>query len=347
MRILFITHKFYPDIGGIEVNSEILALAFHKAGHDVRLVTWTGASGERSFPFPVIRNPDTKVLLKEHRLADVVFENNPSLRLAWPAIFFKKPSVIAIRTWINRHGGKIGWQDRLKLWWLKQATAVIAVSDAVRKRCWPDAIVIGNPYRESLFRTLPENERNIDFVFMGRLVSDKGADIAIKSLKELSNISSKAIDGHSFKLTVVGDGPELQVLQKMVTELDMTSQVTFTGALRGEELVSCLNKHKYLLVPSLWEEPFGNVALEGMACGCIPIVSDGGGLPDAVGKAGLVVKRGEVNALTSGIKSILENPALELQLRNEAKAHLQMHHPDFVSKKYLEVIEQALSNRKN
>lgn len=34
MKILFLSHKFYPDIGGIEVNSEILATAFHKAGHE-------------------------------------------------------------------------------------------------------------------------------------------------------------------------------------------------------------------------------------------------------------------------------------------------------------------------
>jgi len=81
MRILFITHKFYPDIGGIEVNSEVLALGFHKAGHEVRMITWTASSGDRSFPFTVIRQPKTAVLLNEHRNADIVFENNPTLRL--------------------------------------------------------------------------------------------------------------------------------------------------------------------------------------------------------------------------------------------------------------------------
>jgi hypothetical protein len=115
MKILFITHKFYPDIGGIEVNSEVLALGFHEAGHEVRMITWTASSGDRRFPFTVIRQPKTAILFKEHSYADVVFENNPSLRLSWPAVFFNKPIVVALRTWVNRIEGGMAWQDRLKL----------------------------------------------------------------------------------------------------------------------------------------------------------------------------------------------------------------------------------------
>lgn len=337
MKILFITHKFYPDIGGIEVNSEILALAFHQAGHEVRVLTWTSSPGTKTFPFTVIRQPSKSVLLREHSRSDLVYENNPALQLSWPALFFGKPHVIALRTWINRMDGSMGWQDKLKLFWLKRATAIIAVSEAVRKRCWADATVIGNPYRNHLFRILPQANRNKDFVFMGRLVSDKGADIAIKALHEL-----KATEpNHHLTLTIIGSGPEQPKLESLVNELDMRNQVTFTGALSGEDLVTRLNQHRFLLVPSTWEEPFGNVALEGMACGCLPIVSDGGGLPDAVGKAGLVVARGNARSLAAGIQNILNHPELEQQLREAASAHLEMHHPQNVSAQYLKVIEHA------
>jgi glycosyltransferase involved in cell wall biosynthesis len=337
MKILFITHKFYPDIGGIEVNSEILALAFHNAGHEVRLITWTANNGEKTFPFTVIRQPKTAELFKEHRYADVVYENNPSLRLSWPAIFFNKSHVIALRTWINRMDGSIAWQDRLKQNWLKRATAVIAISEAVRKRCWKDAIVIGNPYRYHLFKILPEINRDKDFVFMGRLVSDKGADVAIKALHELGDKSKK--------LTIIGTGPEQGKLIALVAELELTQQVEFPGSLSGEALVNCLNHHQFLLVPSTWEEPFGNVALEGMACGCLPIVSNGGGLPDAVGNAGLVVDRGSYKALSEGINLLLQDQALEKQLRNAAQTHLKEHHPQIIADKYLDVIENASSKK--
>lgn len=340
MKILFITHKFYPDIGGIEVNSEVLAMGFHAAGHEVRLITWTSNTGDRTFPFIIIRQPKTAVLFKEHRNADVVFENNPSLRLSWPAIFFNKPIVVALRTWVNRSEHGMVWQDRLKHLWLKRATAVIAISEAVRERCWPPATVIGNPYREGLFKILPGATRNRHFVFMGRLVPDKGADIAIKALHKLS-AEQKAL----YQLTIIGNGPEEQQLKQLVQQLNLNDSVIFTDALRGEELVLCLNQHKYLLVPSTWEEPFGNVALEGMACGCLPIVSDGGGLPDAVGNAGLVVERGSADSLATAIYNLLINTELEISLRNAAPQHLAGHLPQVVSNKYLRIVEAAAQSK--
>ncbi|AKD03981.1 glycosyl transferase group 1 [Pontibacter korlensis] len=340
MKILFITHRFYPDIGGIEVNSEILASAFVEAGHDLRLLTWSTDTTGKFFPYKIIRNPNKLRLLQEHAWADVVFENNPCLRMAWPAIFFKKPSVVALRTWVSRTNGELGWQDRLKLLWLRRATATIAVSEAVRRKSRCNAVVIGNPYRTNLFRIIPAVPRNNSLVYLGRLVSDKGIDLAIKALYKLSPVYE------NLSLTIIGSGPERESLEKMVLQFGLEDRVKFMGALRGQLLVNCLNSHKILLVPSIWEEPFGNIVLEGMACGCIPIVSDGGGLPDAVGDAGLKFQRGDVDALSDRITEILENGKLEMELKSAAYNHLAIHHPDLVSRRYLNVIEEALSKTK-
>jgi glycosyltransferase involved in cell wall biosynthesis len=100
-----------------------------------------------------------------------------------------------------------------------------------------------------------------------------------------------------------------------------------------------------ILVPSRWEEPFGNVALEGMACGCIPVVSDGGGLPDAVGSAGLTFKRGDTADMVKRIREILHSKELEEKLRLEALQHLKLHHPKKVADRYLKVIREAVSSR--
>jgi glycosyltransferase involved in cell wall biosynthesis len=338
LKVLFLSHKFYPDVGGIEVNSEILAHAFHNAGHTVRLLTWSADDSGRRFPYVVKRNPGMVTLLSEHRWADIVYENNPCLRLAWPSLFFRKPEVIALRTWVSRADGRIQWQDRLKFQWLKRARSVIAVSDSVRRKCWPSATVIGNPYRADLFKVEKEVTRNRGFVFLGRLVSDKGADLAIRAIHQLSSLN---LNSEHITLTIIGDGPERDKLNKMVDDLGLRKQVTFAGVLKGSCLVASLNQHKFILVPSVWEEPFGNVALEGMACGCIPIVSDGGGLPDAVGDAGLVFSRGDVHSLTSCIQNLLGDEALQTKLRNAAPLHLAEHHPEVVARKYLEVIDSA------
>ncbi|MBO9699686.1 MAG: glycosyltransferase family 4 protein [Sporocytophaga sp.] len=338
MKILLITHKFYPFIGGIEINSEILAFEFQKKGHEVIVVTWTeDRDSTKKFPFEVIRNPDFFNLLKLHIWADVVFENNPCIRLAWPALILRKKNVVAIRTWIRRIDGSKAWQDYLKLYWLRYANGIIAISNSVQKRSSNRAIVIGNPFRNGLFKDLGL-KRSKDFVFIGRLVSDKGADLAIKALHSIIKENDSV---EKTTLTIIGDGPEFGSLNSLVNQLEMKSNICFTGPLTGEALVKAINEHKFLLVPSLWEEPFGNVALEGMACGCIPIVSNGGGLPDAVGDAGLVFERGNLNDLIKTMKAVYSDEELGGKLKSNSVNHLRNHLPEVVAQKYLEVIESA------
>ncbi|MBU3714297.1 MAG: glycosyltransferase family 4 protein [Ferruginibacter sp.] len=338
VKILFLSHKFFPDIGGIEVNSSILANAFHEAGHEIRLMTWSNYDKKNDFPFEVIRKPNFIRLFREHLWADIIFENNPCLRLSWPLYFFKKKSVIAVRAFINRRDGKIGWQDKIKLWWLSRASAVIAVSNPIKNKCFSDSIVIGNPYRNNLFRVLPNIDKKKSFVFLGRLVSDKGADLAISAFSSLIH-SGDFQD--SMKLTIIGDGPELDKLKAMATSLHVDRYVDFVGMLEGEELVLCLNKHRFMIVPSVGEA-FGNVVLEGMACGCVPIVSDGSGLVDAVGDAGLCFKQKDLDSLINNLIKLVENPELENYFRSKATVHLSSHRPEIVCKKYLTVIESIL-----
>ena len=62
---------------------------------------------------------------------------------------------------------------------------MIAVSDAIRKKEWQRAIVIENPYNDSLFKVLTGKEKTKSFIFLGRLVSDKGAKQAIEAISLL------------------------------------------------------------------------------------------------------------------------------------------------------------------
>lgn len=351
LKILLITYRFYPDVGGIEVNSEVLANQFLTFGADVRLVTNTIANGDKRFHFPVIRKPPIKQLIELHKWADVVFENNPTLRLSWLNIFIKKPLVIAIRTWINRADGNEEWQDKIKQWWIRRAAYTIAVSKAVQYEQYvANTIVIGNPYREELFRIIHGIKRDKAFVFMGRLVSDKGADMAVRLLHSLLQHKQLLSDFGSTEfpkltLTIIGDGPEKSKLQQLARELNIENHVKFTGTLKGAPLVQALNEHRYILVPSRWSEPFGNVALEGMACGCIPIVSDGGGLPDAVGAAGVTFKRNDLDNLIMKTMALIQNPNQDLKLREKSREHLENHRPNVVAKKYLKVLESALNQK--
>jgi glycosyltransferase involved in cell wall biosynthesis len=341
MKILLISYKFFPDIGGIEVNSELLADYFNKFGAEICVVTTstTDVLNDKDFPYKVVRNPGKLQLIKLHFWADVIFENNPSLNLSWPRAFISRPHCIALRTWISRIDDTIALQDKIKKLWLKKADAVIAVSKKVKELTYSKAIVIGNPYRNHLFRNL-NIEREKDFVFLGRLVSDKGVDMAIDLLHNLHG--DPIFTAKKFTLTIVGDGPEREALMQKCNEYKLNNYVTFTGILRGDDLVKCLNHHRYLLAPSRWREPFGNIALEGMACGCLPIVSNGGGLPDAVGNAGVVFERNSMESLTGEVKNVLLNPDYESLLRSNSGTHLNSHKPEFVAQQYFEIIKSIL-----
>jgi len=343
MKILLLSHKFHPDIGGIESISEMFANYLLLQGHEVKIVTWTGELGSQGFPYEIIRVPKTTVLLRAFAWADVIFENNPSIRLSWPNIWFHKPRVVSLHTWMRRLDGSITQIDKLKRLWIKKADKVIACSQVIKDDSYADAIVIGNPYDSMLFQRDESIVKDKDFVFLGRLVSDKGVDLAIAGFRAM--LLQLPPEEYS-TLTIIGDGEEIQVLQKQTEQLDIADKVFFVGKKKGEELVALLNQHKYLLVPSRWKEPFGIVALEGMACGCLPIVADGGGLPEAVGNAGLIFERNNQQSLTEKMIQVKTVPKLYTEQIANIANQLQKHTIDFVGESYLKELILAVENKK-
>ena len=125
------------------------------------------------------------------------------------------------------------------------------------------------------------------------------------------------------RLTIAGSGPEREALEALAERLGVAPQVEFAGVVQGEALAALLRRHELMVVPSRWPEPFGIVALEGMACGCVPVVSDGGGLPFAVGAAGLSFARNSSESLAEVLEKLLASPDLRGKLRGKAAAHLE------------------------
>jgi len=278
----------------------------------------------------------------------LVYQNNIELGSLWPGIGLRKPLVISIHTWLRGPDGRRRPVDLLKKFVLGRAGRVVCVSEALRRDTFAKAEVVPNPYDERLFRKLPGAVRDRALVFLGRLVSDKGADLLVEAFarlaadRELQNAC--ALMGTAWHLTVVGSGSEKAALQSQVVARGLSDRVEFCGALAGEALVSILNRHRVIAIPSRWREPFGMVALEGMACGCVPIGSDGGGLPDAIGDAGLTFPRGSIEGLVVGLRRLFLEPNLQDDLRVRAQAHLARHHRDAICSRYLEILQAAKMN---
>ena len=332
MKILFSSYAFSPSIGGIESTSAILAEEFRAAGHEVELVTETrGESGKKS-NFSITRQPSFPTLFDLLRSSDVLFQNNVCLRHLIPALLLKKRAIVVHQTWIRNTRGRIDLKARLKRRLLRSVTNV-AISHAVASDFAQPCLVIPNPYRDELFRIIPDTNRTKSLIFVGRLVSDKGVDLLLHALARLRR------EGLTPDLTLVGTGPEFENLSALTRELNLQGQVVFAGQKTGEELVPMLNQHRVMIVPSRWAEPFGIVALEGIACGCAIIGSEAGGLKEAIGPCGITFENGNEQSLADALKRVLSGEALVDSFRRAAPQHLERFKARRIAREYLQLIE--------
>jgi glycosyltransferase involved in cell wall biosynthesis len=329
VKILLGSHQFFPSTGGIETASNLLAREFVGLGHEVRVVTQTAGDGD--FPFSVIRRPGLLELLRLVRWCDVFLQNNISLRTLWPLLFMRRPLFIVHQTWITHSDGSIGWQHRLKHFVLRYATS-FAISAAVAERLPEPSIPVGNPYDDDVFKEVPSDPRTMDLIFVGRLVSDKGADLLLEALALLKSEP---------RLTIAGDGPELGRLEKQTADLQLQRRVAFIGSQNSAQLAKLLRQHRIMVVPSRWAEPFGIVALEGIACGCVVVGSAEGGLAEAIGPCGVTFPNGDVHALANVLARLLGDSAECDRLRANAPAHLARFTPRSVAAVYLDAMKKA------
>ena len=136
--------------------------------------------------------------------------------------------------------------------------------------------------RLGLFKVIPEagidevNERVIDqhpsivkFLFVGRLVSTKGAHLLIEAAKKIEH-------AFPFRVDILGDGPERAQLVARTRELGLESIVKFHGRVSRETVESFYSKADVFTFPS-YREPSGNVVFEAMSWKLPVIAADYGG----------------------------------------------------------------------
>lgn len=337
MKILIAAHVFSPMVGGIESVTLDLALAFVNQGHEVQVITPTPSDNPKDdHGLKVIRGPGKSALLRAIRWCDVYFQSNISLQTAWPLLFIRRPWVVCTHTWIRKPDGSVKFAERMKRFLLRFATNIY-ISKAIGEHVGHKGNIVPNPYNAGIFRLIPGIARERSMVFLGRLVSDKGCDLLIESLAILRDA------GCSTPLTIIGSGSEEEALKKSVAEKHLGGLVNFVGILKGDALAKELNRHEVIVVPSRWEEPFGMVALEGIACGCLAVGSDRGGLPDAIGPCGVTFKSGNPTDLARALREVFENRDVAQKSQKAMAGHLNNHRAEVTAARYVEIFESLCS----
>lgn len=147
-----------------------------------------------------------------------------------------------------------------------------------------------------------------DFVFLytGRVCPEKGILELVKAFKEVYK------KNHAAKLLIVGSRwynliEKDEYFEKLLEEAkEVKDRIVFTGYVFPEDMPSIYTLGNVLVIPSMWEEPFGVVALEGMAMK-VPIIStNSGGLVEVLDKETAIIVNKERNMVVEELKSAME-----------------------------------------
>lgn len=167
-------------------------------------------------------------------------------------------------------------------------------------------------------------------LYAGRLTPGKGVEILIHSCLPILKTNPK------LKLLIIGDGILRDKLRDIVIRNKTENKIIFLGQISHDQVLNYLSEASLTVVPSVWEEPFGRIALESLLLGIPTVVTDRGGLPEIIEdkKTGYVVKP-TVKELRRGLSLALKNNnRLRRNIINE-KYRLNLKFSENITKAYL------------
>lgn len=176
-----------------------------------------------------------------------------------------------------------------------------------------------------------------------RLITTASADTPLKGLPVLLQAYHSLLQADpQIELVVIGKLRE-GAASRMLDELNLRDKVIFKSGLSRAELAREFNAATIAITPSLYEG-FGLPAAEAMNCGTPVIVSDGGALPEVAGEAGIIVPKGNAEALASAIAQLLNDPE---QRRAVGAACLARARARFdwaaIAPRYLDLFERTIA----
>lgn len=180
--------------------------------------------------------------------------------------------------------------------------------NAKRKLCISNSIEVD---LDKLIKIIDEkkrkNSKNIKFIYAGWLSEEKGIQNLIEAFKK--------IDKKNIELIICGDGRLKKYVQDS-SEID--TRIKYLGKLNPEELKQQYIDADVLIIPSIWEEPFGRVVIEGNSHGLPVIASNRGGIPEIINimKSGIEFDALNIEELSKDIELMSDRERYKLYLDN-------------------------------
>jgi glycogen(starch) synthase len=373
-------------VGGIARHCEGLAKALVKQNHDVHLFTldFPGSPDYEEIDGVKIYRTSTElghpnfltwVLMFNHflskRMADITRKVDFDVMHVhdWLAAFsgisfkhyIKKPMVLTIHsTEVGRAQG-LHSPDSFSIngieWWSTyEANRVIVCSHSMKNEICnhfsipekkvhviPNAIDIPK-YKTSIDRGLVRQRYGVGWgeklvLCVGRLVSQKGIEYFIRAIPQIARHFPEA------KYIIVGEGWSRDSLEAEARASGHANKIRFTGFASDQEVINLMTSADVLVVPSIYE-PFGIVALEGMATGVPIVASQVDGLAEIIehDRTGIFVFPKNPESIAWGIERILSDYDHAKWMTENAKEKLHKAYSwEAVAMKTVEVYRKVIA----
>ncbi len=176
-------------------------------------------------------------------------------------------------------------------------------------------------------------------VYVGRFVREKGIQVLLNAASVI------LAQEPNTKFVIVGGGAGRDKFQSFVHWYGLSDKVLFTGFMANRSLHQIYRVADVAVFPSLYE-PFGIVALEGMAAGVPVVASDAGGLSEVVlhDKTGTLSYSGNPESLAWAVINVLRDPLRAQELQQEARKRIDDEFAwDLLADQTIKVYEQVWS----
>jgi glycosyltransferase involved in cell wall biosynthesis len=160
---------------------------------------------------------------------------------------------------------------------------------------------------------------------VGRIASWKGQDVLLRAFASAFAGGSEQL--HLIGSAMFGEQEFEREIHTLARDLGIEQQVTWRGF--QDDVRAQLSRLDVLVHCSITAEPFGQVVVEGMLAGLAVIAAADGGPVEIIdnGRDGVLVRPGDVEALTAALRLLADNPTLRRRMGSAAARSAQRFDP--------------------
>jgi glycosyltransferase involved in cell wall biosynthesis len=227
----------------------------------------------------------------------------------------------------------------LRIVW-KHASAVVANSKGLRDLANTfdtrfKIPIIPNGVDLELYKSENRNETSPLLLSVGRVVYQKGFDLAMRALASIRDIE--------WIWHIAGDGPQMEALQALAKELGIAERVIFLGWQLRADLIEQYKKANLFIFPSR-HEGMPNALLEAMASGLPVIATCIAGNEELVvnGETGFLVPSEDAKALGIAIRKLLTDTALRQHMGLASRRRVEENYSwENTAQQYANLLEKV------